>query len=210
VGKSIDDTPIVREPGRPLKDEFQAYVQSGVADCEYGIRIMISYPGRVAGHTRWECQSAADKIINAMRVDDALVSENGAQTKIDNLNELQSLFNGRKDKVGFFEEIPNRYGPEGDAWYINQPWYKVHTLFGAMIVGWRKRVINIDWSGMPTVPAGKVLFPEVIEEGITVGKDFVHAWSLTKGQEYVNKIIDYCLTCPRVLTPNDVSPRSDY
>ncbi len=208
MSKSIDDTPFVRTPGTPLKDEFQIYGQHGFADCEYGIRILVQWPGRVAGHTRWACQDAAEKIINAMRMDENTTSEKGKIEKAANLDSIKDLFVGQSAVIGFFEEIPNRYGRPDDAFYVNEPWYKIHTLFGVLIVGWRKRVMNIDWSGMLTVPNGKVLFPN--EGQTTVGKDYIHVWTPEKGREYINKIFEYCQSCPWVLKPEDIAKRTDY
>lgn len=208
MSKSIDDTPFVRTPGTPLKDECQIYMQHGYADVEYGIRILVQWPGHLGGHTRWECQTAAEKILNAMRMDENTTSEKGKQEKTENLASLMALFEGFAHVIGSFQEIPNGYSRPDDAWYVNRPWYKVHTLYGTLIVGWRKRVINLDWSGMLTVPSGKKLFPE--EKETTVGKDYIHIWTKEQGQKFVAKILEYAMTCPKVLKPDDLAKRSDY
>lgn len=60
------------------------------------------------------------------------------------------------------------------------PWVSVDTPFGNIRMGWRKRVINIDYPG-----AIKVDFSE---ENVTQGAGNIHAWSKAKAVEYLGKI----------------------
>jgi hypothetical protein len=44
-------------------------------------------------------------------------------------------------------QIPNQYWPES---YVearqNSPWWVVKTMYGEIVIGWRKKVISIEWS----------------------------------------------------------------
>lgn len=61
------------------------------------------------------------------------------------------------------------------------PWWLVRTPNGLIKIGWRKHVINIDWSD--TGVEAEVTRDEVIKE-----KYLVHAWSYGKAVEYLTEL----------------------
>lgn len=61
-------------------------------------------------------------------------------------------------------------------------WMLAKTKFGTFKIGWRKRVINIEFDGGINL---KDLFAD---QDVTKGKDFIHAWGVEKATEYVGKI----------------------
>jgi hypothetical protein len=94
--------------------------------------------------------------------------------------------------------IPNEYYKTDPSWQL----LKTHR--GDIKIGWRKRVINIDWSNAAervysTTPrseasslsrflyslSGETLFPT---EEVTKGRYFVHAWTRDKAIEYLKTI----------------------
>lgn len=75
--------------------------------------------------------------------------------------------------------IPNEYSVTDHSW----PWIKFCTLGGMIKVGYRKRVINIDWSD--TKQHYRHLFED---EGVTLTDTYVHAWGKDKAIEYLTKI----------------------
>jgi len=88
--------------------------------------------------------------------------------------------------------IPNRYSQsEYDA-----PWYNVFTQYGLIIIGWRKRVINIDWSDFFITAAdyGKK-FPGLLhlflDEDVTKSQTYIHAWGFEKATSYLKMIKEY-------------------
>ncbi len=100
-----------------------------------------------------------------------------------NKTEILSLFN----QPIYVQEIKNQYW--GDAyWARHLPWFKITTPKGIITVGWRKRVINIDWSESDIKIEAKELFPD---EDVTKFDQTIHAWSLEKGREYINKLLNY-------------------
>lgn len=85
-----------------------------------------------------------------------------------------------------FNPIPNEYcGCPHCA-----PWYIVTTEIGKFKIGWRERVINIDFEGLglkeSLVP---ILF---LKEEVTRGADYIHAWGDKKTTEYLSKILAHC------------------
>ena len=88
-------------------------------------------------------------------------------------------------KVGFknitLTALPNEYCPCDHC----APWFNVKTEYGIIKIGWRKRVINIDWSQVRTRTKILSLFPK---EDVTKGNTYIHAWGWDKAQDYLNRI----------------------
>lgn len=61
------------------------------------------------------------------------------------------------------------------------PWFNIDTPYGKFKIGWRKRVINIEFEGLNLSDLFK-------EEDVTKGKDHIHAWGKEKAIEYLKKI----------------------
>ena len=84
----------------------------------------------------------------------------------------------------FIEELPNGYCSRGCC--VHLPWFKITTSVGPIIIGWRKRVINIDWSQTKGTKTAEELFPK---EDVTKDTRGIHAWSLEKARAYTDAII---------------------
>lgn len=92
------------------------------------------------------------------------------------------------EKAGFKDldvkllTTPNQYCPNGPD--CCPSWYNVNTIYGTgILIGWRKRVINIDWSQW-----GYDFSYLFTNENVTKGKDGIHAWGEEKAIEYLAKI----------------------
>ena len=77
------------------------------------------------------------------------------------------------------EAIPNGYCP---CEYC-APWFKFKTHLGEITIGWRKRVINIDWSD--TRQDLHLLF---CSEDVTKDNFHIHAWGKEKAIDYLMRI----------------------
>jgi len=85
--------------------------------------------------------------------------------------------------------IPNEYWgvnrDSGKPPYYADPWFHAQVGNGPIIkIGWRKRVINIDWSS-----AKKDLLHLFTGEEVTKDPHQIHAWGYEKAAEYLAKII---------------------
>jgi len=76
--------------------------------------------------------------------------------------------------------IPNEYYPHPQA----LPWVKVETYRGEIKLGWRKRVINIDWSNSQ-LKASPSLFGT---ESVTKWEGGIHAWSMEDAAKYLSRL----------------------
>lgn len=75
--------------------------------------------------------------------------------------------------------IPNGYCPCEHC----APWFRFKTHLGEITIGWRKRVINIDWSD-----TGQDLHLLFCSEDVTKGPHHIHAWSKEKAIDYLMRI----------------------
>jgi len=88
-----------------------------------------------------------------------------------------------------FELLPNGYCKEKCCSHI--PWILFHTIDGDIIVGWRKRVISIEWQENYKSFNLEELFKN---ENVTKwtgadGKRGIHAWGREKAYEYLTKVL---------------------
>lgn len=84
----------------------------------------------------------------------------------------------------YVEEIPNEYCNRGCCAFY--PWFIVTTPMGRIKIGWRKRVINIDWSDAKARVRGE----ELTADDVTKGADYIHAYGYEKAKEYLAKLVE--------------------
>ena len=82
-------------------------------------------------------------------------------------------------RMALLEEIPNQYCPCETC----PPWFIAKLPYGDIKIGWRKRVINIDWSA-----TGKRLGKLFEGEPVTQDDFYVHAYGYEKATEYLKKL----------------------
>ena len=90
---------------------------------------------------------------------------------------VEALFLLAGIEVFSMHELKNGYDPER----TNDPWWLVHTPFGLVKIGWRKRVISINWEDSR-------LQIVITEDEVTKNEEMVHAWSYPKALEYLNAL----------------------
>lgn len=76
-------------------------------------------------------------------------------------------------------EIPNQYCPCDYC----EPWQEVTTRIGKFTIGWRKRVISIDWGRRDYT----CLFEK---EDVTKWDTGIHAWGNDKAAEYLKRVLE--------------------
>lgn len=87
----------------------------------------------------------------------------------------------------FMEEIPNEYFGADDPWGMSDPWYIVTTKVGHIKVGWRKRVILLDWD-RTTLEDTTALFSD---DDVTKGDTMIHAWNYEKLTSYLESLNEF-------------------
>lgn len=82
------------------------------------------------------------------------------------------------------ESLPNGYWPDVPEYQElrqSSPWFLVHTPFGPIQIGWRKRVLALSWEGTS-------VRQEVTTDEVTRSDTDVHAWTYAKALEYLTEL----------------------
>lgn len=83
----------------------------------------------------------------------------------------------------FAEPIPNGYC--NDFCCRHLPWFIVTTEIGKFKIGWRKRVIHLEWTDTVVKETADKLFPN---DDVTKSDRTIHAWSYEDAKRYITKI----------------------
>ncbi len=84
----------------------------------------------------------------------------------------------------YVETIPNGYDSRWGSAHL--PWFVVTTSVGRIKIGWRRRVISIDWTETQGTKTSDELFAA---EDVTKDARGIHAWSVEKAKAYIAAII---------------------
>jgi hypothetical protein len=96
----------------------------------------------------------------------------------------------RKELLALFpepihvEEIPNGYCSDWCCKHL--PWFVVTTKVGRFKLGWRKRVIQIDWLDTTNTKTAAELFPN---DDVTKTERMIHAWSMADAKRYIDTVL---------------------
>jgi hypothetical protein len=82
-----------------------------------------------------------------------------------------------------YELILNKYC--GDECCAHRPWFLFHTPLGGIKIGWRKRVISVEFQDNFRKFRLQKLFAD---EDVTKGDNHIHAWGYEKLYEYLKKV----------------------
>lgn len=109
--------------------------------------------------------------------------ENESDKRKDHVAELTEIFKVAGFDTIHVETIDSQYC--SDACCYKYPWIIVTTKKGRIKLGWRKRVINLDWSESDITSMGEILFKG---ENTTVGEKYIHCRGKDKAVEYLKKL----------------------
>jgi hypothetical protein len=102
------------------------------------------------------------------------------------LEKLRAVFVLAGIEVKSFHRLNNGYC--GDLCCPHRPWALAETKYGLIKIGWRKQVINIEWSEDVKVH-GKTVKTET-EAWITDWGNGVHAYGWAKAVEYLTNFVE--------------------
>ena len=90
-------------------------------------------------------------------------------------------------RVDAVDELANGYWPRTPDYLElreSSPWWLVTTEYGAIVIGWRKRVIDIDWS--------RTALREIVtSDDVTKSETHVHAWNAHNALKYLCALKDH-------------------
>lgn len=86
----------------------------------------------------------------------------------------------------YAHEIPNEYWPETCVLKrLKSPWFRIHTTLGGFKVGWRKSVIELDWSDTCIRGKSREIFPD---ENVTRDDHYIHCDNWEFFGNYLKKL----------------------
>lgn len=123
---------------------------------------------------------AAGEIKEALYSEDERVDPERIKAKEEWIKKAKETFRGALFDLVFTEMIPNEYWNRPSS-----PWLIVTTQFGHFKVGWRKRVIVIDWTKTILEATAEQIFPN---EKVTMEGKMIHAWGYDDMLKYLIQI----------------------
>ena len=108
------------------------------------------------------------------------VKINEADKRQKHVEELTEIFKNAGFETVYVEEIDSEYCKESCCYRF--PWIIVTTEKGRIKLGWRKRVMNLDWSDSDIEGKAGDFFPQ---EDCTKGDKYIHCWGVEKALEYL-------------------------
>ena len=96
-------------------------------------------------------------------------------------DDAEALFRLAGFEVFTSWELVNQYWPTSEAPWPTGSWWLVQTDIGLIRVGWRKRVLEIDWTNTG-------FDADVTTDKVTKEPRIVHAWSNAKAVEYLTEL----------------------
>jgi hypothetical protein len=96
--------------------------------------------------------------------------------------EVESILTLAGLKPSRMWELTNGYWPLAPAYDdVRCPWWLAQTSIGLIRIGWRKRVLSIEWDATPHRHV-------VTSDDVTKGETMVHAYSAAKAVEYLTAL----------------------
>ncbi len=122
-----------------------------------------------------------DGIVNSIREEGLNLDPKVKEKSATDRREILSIFSGREI---FVEETKNEYVIE--MYSKHYPWFIVTTSKGKIKIGWRKRVLLINWDDSIIDETANELF---LNEDVTKFDKTIHAWGYDKAKEYVDLLL---------------------
>lgn len=83
-------------------------------------------------------------------------------------------------------ELANGYWPLAPTYDdVRKPWWLAQTSLGLIRIGWRKRVMSLEWDATPHRGV-------VTDDEVTKSETMVHAYAPAKAVEYLTRLREMC------------------
>lgn len=159
----------------PTLNYKRIYFEESFGRNNYGIQILVSVPRELNERDKAKSYRWADEIRKWLTAETERLDPVRQEDRVATKNQLLDCFGNKEIYV---EEIPNEYC-EDDM----DPWFIVTTTQGHFKIGWRKRVIVLNWSKTKIHQTSEILFPN---EDTTKDGQMIHCWGYEKLTEYID------------------------
>ena len=157
----------------------------------YGVKIQIG--GSILKHLDYDDELLQSALYEANRIILDTIKHQVYQKKEDLIErkriEKEGIISLFGDNLIYVEEIPNQYYGDSDPYGKMFPWFRITTKVGHFVIGWRKRVIEINWKDTKCKISANSLFPD---ENVIKIDNTIHAWSLEDAKKYIKSAIENC------------------
>lgn len=147
-----------------------------------GIKILVSMVRSLTDVDKRVLRQAVAQVQEVLEAETIRLDPSTAENRAEERAAIVGLFDG---VAIYVEEIPNGYCSQYCC--LQKPWFVVTTKRGRIQLGWRKRVIQINWAGSDIESRAEELFTG---EDVTKGDKMIHAWSYLKAQLYLKTLLD--------------------
>lgn len=159
-------------------DYQQAYKSESLGDAfSVGIDLRVASPVGVSEGVTRAAYKAAELLEEAITRDFYASDKEAQERAAEERRQLLACFGSA---LIYVEPIPNGYCNK--ACCEHRPWFRVTTKIGPITIGWRKRVIVVDWNNSVLNEEAQKLFPD---DQTTKAGCMIHAWSYEKAREYL-------------------------
>jgi hypothetical protein len=155
--------------------------QHGFDGSSFGLRIEVAGTNLPDPDSIYIATYQAAKMVSDAILAERLRLDPAAQERAK--NQREALLACFPERI-YVEEIPNGYCSDYCCRHL--PWFIVTTTRGRIKIGWRKRVISIDWSECPDTGYANHLFSG---EDVTMGERDIHAWNYIKAANYIDTVL---------------------
>lgn len=165
---------------------------------DVGIKLLIAIDRPITQNDNKAFQKCIDDLKYALNLETFRLDPNTAETAKQQRESILSCF---PETPIFVKEIPNQYDNFAG---VHIPWYEVTSRIGVIVIGFRKRVVNIDWSKSNVCFKANDIFPK---EGTTKNEHSIHAWDYLKVAEYLKRIFyvaDNGMPEMHITSPSDI------
>ena len=138
-------------------------------------------PEKTQHHISYKASNYLAALRELINMEWAKVNE--ADKRQEHVEKLTEIFKLAGFDPIHVETIDSQYCSE--ACCYKYPWVIITTEKGRIKLGWRKRVMNLDWSDSDIKLDGEEIFKD---ENVTKGKSFIHCWGTEKAIEYLKKL----------------------
>ena len=156
---------------------YESFGEFGVC----GVKVLVSLHRPLSEMDERILRRKAEEVHNELMAESIRLDPRSQERARRQRDEVLSIF----PEPIFAEEVPNGYCSQWCCRHL--PWFRVTTKAGRFTVGWRKRVISIDWTETHGTLNSEELFPD---EDVTKFKKSIHAWGVDKAREYVARIME--------------------
>lgn len=124
----------------------------------------------------------SDEIKDALDTVTAQIDPDGPAQRESYRAEIEKIYKAAGVEAIYMEPLPNGYCHKPCC--LNKPWFRVTSKIGHVVIGWRKRVISIDWKDSTVKESGE----QISADNVTRWETGIHAWSVETAVEYIKRL----------------------